>query len=156
VRLVGFTSLERPGGPHRSELHPFGVPLVEFAVHVRGDIDVVDDQVADEPGQADVTPAPLPARWSAPCRTKSRRASRTAAHAWLTKQTRGSRQSRAPRSIPPTGWLTDDLFTRGTGGRLRTEAGAPKADIDRQPSSITATEREGCPSEGSTTFGGRL
>jgi hypothetical protein len=42
-----------PGGPHRSQLHAFGMPLVEFAFHVRSHVDVVDHEALDEPGQMD-------------------------------------------------------------------------------------------------------
>ena len=41
------------------------------------------------------TPAPPPGRWSAPWRTRSRRASRTAVRAWLIKQMRRSRHESA-------------------------------------------------------------
>jgi len=42
------------GCPLVSQLDAFGVAPVELALHECRDVDVVDDEVADEPGQADV------------------------------------------------------------------------------------------------------
>src|ERR1700733_5806376 len=47
-------------------------------------------------------------------------------------------------------------FGRITDRRAATTSPRRSADVDRQPSSTVAAEREGCPSEGSATLGGRL
>ena len=58
---VGPESLDRVphravvvGCPHLSQLHAFGVPPVELALHECRDIDVVNDEAADKPGHPDV------------------------------------------------------------------------------------------------------
>lgn len=78
---------------------------------------------------------------SAPWRTRSPRASRTAVRAWLTKRMRGSRQSRASRSIPASGWLTDDPVLQGRRGPARRSQPVHKSSTGVRPVNGYSTER---------------